>query len=181
MADESTGEKTEKASAKKLKDAREKGQVVRSRDLVVAAASLSITMLLAAAGASMMARMASRMTVGLSHLGDRPLAPITPVDLGTVAIADMGLLAIVVGPLLLIAAGVSVAGNVWQAGWVFAPERLTIDFTRLSPAQGFARLKPSQSWLDLIKTIVSVTAIAVLAVRIVTEIVADSPRLIWMA
>ena len=44
MADESTGEKTEKASPKKLKDAREKGQVVRSRDLVVALASLAITL-----------------------------------------------------------------------------------------------------------------------------------------
>jgi len=39
MADESTGEKTEKPSAKKLKDARGKGQVVRSKDLVVAAAA----------------------------------------------------------------------------------------------------------------------------------------------
>jgi flagellar biosynthetic protein FlhB len=181
MADESNGEKTEKASAKKLKEAREKGQVVRSRDLVVAAASLAITMLLAAAGGSMMARMADRMTIGLSHLGDRPLAPVSPADLGTVAIGDMRLLAVVVGPLLLLAATVSVAGNVMQAGWVFAPERLALDFSRLSPAQGFSRLKPAQSWLDLLKIIVSVTAIAVLAVRIVTEIVADSPRLIWMA
>jgi flagellar biosynthesis protein FlhB len=150
MADESQGEKTEKPSAKKLKDAREKGQVVRSRDLVIAAASLAITLLLATAGASMMARMASRMTAGLSHLGDHPLAPVSPSDLGTIAIGDMGLLAMVVGPLLFVAATVSVAGNVLQAGWVFAPERLTVDFTRLSPAQGFARLKPAQSWLDLV-------------------------------
>src|SRR4051794_15021325 len=132
MADESTGEKTEKPSAKKLKDARGKGQVVRSRDLVVAAASLAITLLLAGAGASMMARMASRMAVGLSHLGDHPLAPVNANELGTIAMADMGLLAMVVGPLLLVAATVSVAGNVMQAGWVFAPERLTLDFSRLS-------------------------------------------------
>jgi flagellar biosynthetic protein FlhB len=180
MANESTGEKTEKASAKKLKDAREKGQVVRSRDLVVAAASLAITMALATAGGSMMARMAARMTVGLSHLGDHPLAPVNSQELGTLAVADMGLIAMVAGPLLVIAAVVSVGGNVLQAGWVFAPERLTLDFTRLGPAQGFARLKPSQSWLDLVKMMISVTAIAVVAVRIVTEIVDDSPRLIWM-
>jgi flagellar biosynthetic protein FlhB len=181
MADESTGEKTEKPSAKKLKDARDKGQVVRSRDLVVAAASLAITLTLAATGASMLARMGSRMIAGLSHFADRPLAPINAEALGTMVANDIGLLAIVAGPLLLVAAAVSVGGNVLQAGWVFAPDKLQPDFSRLSPAQGFSRLKPSQSWLDLIKIIVSVTPIVFVAVRIVNEIVADSPRLIWMA
>ena len=36
MADESNGEKTEDATAKKLEDAREKGQVAMSNELVVA-------------------------------------------------------------------------------------------------------------------------------------------------
>jgi flagellar biosynthetic protein FlhB len=181
MADDSSGEKTEKPSAKKLKDARKKGQVVRSRDLVVAAASLAITMTLVATGASMMARMASRMTLGLSHLGDRPLAPVNTGELGILVMHDVGLLAMVTGPLLLVAAFVAVGGNLLQAGWVFSPEKMQPDFTRLSPAQGLSRLKPSQSWVDLIKIMVSVTPIAFVSVRIVNEIVADSPRLIWMA
>ena len=181
MADESTGEKTEKASGKKLADARKKGQVVRSHDLVVAASSLAITMAMVATGGSMMARMASRMTLGLSHLGDRPLAPVNNADLGTLVANDVGVLATVVGPLLAVAAFVAVAGNVVQAGWVFAPEKFQLNFSRLNPAQGFSRLMPSKSWLDLLKIIVSVTPIAYVAVRIVNEIVADSPRLIWMA
>jgi len=41
MADSSTGDKTEKASAQKLKKAREEGQVVRSRDLPRRSASWS--------------------------------------------------------------------------------------------------------------------------------------------
>jgi flagellar biosynthetic protein FlhB len=36
MADESTGDKTEKASQQKLKKSRQEGQVVRSRDLSTA-------------------------------------------------------------------------------------------------------------------------------------------------
>jgi flagellar biosynthetic protein FlhB len=181
MADESTGEKTEKPSAKKLKDARSKGQVVRSKDLVVAAASLAITATLAAIGAPMFGRMATRMTFGLAHIGDRPLVPVGVNDIGTMVTGDMALVAMVTGPLLLVAAFVSVAANVMQAGWVFAPEKLSLDFSRLSPAQGLGRLKPSQSWVDMIKMVVSVAPIAYLAVRIVTEIVADSPRLIWMS
>ena len=181
MAEGSTGEKTEKPSAKRLKDARNKGQVVRSRDLVVAAASLAITAALANTGASMLARVSSRMASGLSHLADHPLTPISGESLDSLVIADISLLGIVVGPLLVIAAFVSVAGNVLQAGWVFAPERMQPDFSRLSPTHGFSRLKPSQSWLDLIKVVISVTAIVFLSVRIGNEILADSPRLIWMA
>jgi flagellar biosynthetic protein FlhB len=181
MADDSSGEKTEKPSGKKLADARKKGQVVRSRDLVVAAASLAITLILVATGQSMMARMASRMTLGLSHLGDRPLAPVNAGGLGVLVMNDVAVLAIVTGPLLLVAGLVAVAGNVMQAGWVFSTEKLQPNFSRLNPAQGLSRLMPSSSWVDLIKIIVSVTPIAFVAVRIVNEIVADSPRLIWMA
>ena len=182
MADESSnGEKTEKASAKKLKDARERGQVVRSRDLVVAMASLSITLALAATGGSMMARLAARIGSGLTRIGDRPLASVTVVDLTTMIMGDLGLVALVAGPLLVTAAVISVGGNVAQTGWVFSTQGLTPNFTRLSPAQGLSRLKPSQSWLDLLKQAVSVTAISVLAVRIITEVIADSPRLMWMA
>ena len=36
MADSDTGDKTEKASAQKLRKAREQGQSVRSRDLTIA-------------------------------------------------------------------------------------------------------------------------------------------------
>jgi flagellar biosynthetic protein FlhB len=181
MAEQSTGEKTEKASARKLKEARDKGQVVRSRDLVVAFTSLAITLALASTGGAMMARLAGRMGAGLKQIGDRPLAAVSPVDLATMVTGDLALLALIAGPLLVAAAFVTVAGNVAQSGWVFTPENLQFHFERLSPSRGLARLKPSQSWVDLLKQAVSVTAIAVLAVRIVTDVIADSPRLIWMA
>jgi flagellar biosynthetic protein FlhB len=56
-----------------------------------------------------------------------------------------------------------------------------MDWTRLSPANGLARLKPSQSGLDLIKTLTAATAIAVLAYSIGRDVLIDSPRLAWMA
>jgi flagellar biosynthetic protein FlhB len=125
--------------------------------------------------------MGSRMTSDLSHLGDRPLAEVNTAALGILVMNDVAVVAMVTGPLLLLAAFVAVAGNVMQTGWVFSSEKLKLDFARLNPAQGFSRLMPATSWVDLIKIIVSVTPIAYVAVRIVNEIVADSPRLIWMA
>src|SRR5436190_1919253 len=126
---ESSGEKTEKPSAKKLKDAREKGQVVRSRDLVVAFVSLAITLALSAAGGAMMSRLAARLGAGLSRIGDRPLATLAPNDLATMVIGDLGLIGLIAGPLLITAALVSVGGNVAQSGWVVSAAGLTPDFT----------------------------------------------------
>ncbi len=173
-------EKTEKPSAKRLKDARERGQVVRSRDLVVALVSLAITLALTKTGAGMVARLGSRVTAGLQRLGDRPLESVSGAEITTLVGGDMVLLTLVVGPLLATAALVTLAGNVAQSGWVFAPERLTPDFTRLSPSTGFARLKPSQSGVDMLKMAISVAVVAAIAVGTVRGVMAESPALAQM-
>jgi flagellar biosynthetic protein FlhB len=180
MADASASEKTEKPTAKRLKDAREQGQVPRSQDLVAAAALLAVTAALARTGGNAITRLESRVAEGLHRTGDIGRGTITPADLASQVMSDLTLMAIVVGPLLATAAMVALAGHFGQSGWIFAPERLKPDFTRLSPANGLARLKPSQSWLDLLKTIAAATLIGILAYHIVFDVLADSPRLAWM-
>jgi flagellar biosynthetic protein FlhB len=178
---ESSGEKTEKPSAKKLKDARVKGQVIRSRDMVVALTSLALTLALTMAGPSMMARLAARLATGLTRIGERPLASMNGAEVATLASGDFILVAVIVGPLLATALIVTLAGNFAQAGWVFAPERLALDFSKLNPATGLKRLMPSQSGLDLLKMSISVTVISMVAWRIVRGVMQDSPRVAWMA
>jgi flagellar biosynthetic protein FlhB len=181
MSESSTAEKTEKPSAKKLKDARKKGQVVRSRDLVVALTSLALTAALMVTGSSMMTRLSARVASGLSRIGDRPLASMNAAEITTLVTGDFLLLGVIVGPLLATAVVVTLAGNVGQTGWVFAPEKLTLDFSRLNPGAGLKRLVPSQSGLDLVKTIVGVTVISMVAVHLVREVVQDTPRVAWMS
>lgn len=180
MAD-STAEKTEKPSAKKRRDAREKGQVPRSQDMVAAFTLLAVTGVLVQAGGAGLRRLAAHLAGELSRLADRAHGAAGPDDVTALMVGDLIVVGLVVGPLLLTAAGVAVAGHVAQSGWVFAPERLTPDVSRLSPAKGLARLKPSQSWLDLLKTMVVATAIGVLAYDVVASAIVDSPRLAWMA
>ncbi len=180
MADNSTGEKTERPSPKRLRDAREKGQVARSHDLVAAAALLAVTAALAQTGPAGMARLGARLADGLARLDDHARGTATPNDVTALLTGDLAVVALVAGPLLLTAAVVALAGHFGQTGWVFAPQRLTPDWSRLSPAQGLARLKPSQSGLDLLKTLATATVIGVLAYHVAAEAVADSPRLAWM-
>lgn len=181
MSEQSSSEKTEKPSAKKFKDAREKGSVARSPDLVAAVALLAITAMLARTSASGLGRLQARMAQGLSQFDATGRGAVNANDLTTLLIGDLGTTALVVGPLLVTAAAVAVAGNVMQTGWVSSMEKLTPDWSRLSPSTGLARLTPSQSGLDLIKTLAVATVISVIAYQVGKVILFDSPRLAWMA
>jgi flagellar biosynthetic protein FlhB len=178
---ESSSEKTEKPSAKKFKDAREKGQVARSQDVVAAVTLLAVTAVLVRTSANGIGRIQARLTQGLSHFGDKTIEGINANDLTSLIVADLGTMALVVGPLLATAAGVAVIGSLMQTGWVFSAEKLTPDFTRLSPSNGLQRLKPSQSGIDLLKTLAAATVIGVIAYQVGKGILFDSPRLAWMA
>lgn len=180
MSDQGTGEKTEKPSAKRLKEAREKGQIARSQDLVAALGLLGVTLALARTGASGFARMEQRVANGLAHLGDSARASIDLHDLANQVATDLLLLGMVAGPIVLTAAGVALAGNFTQTGWVFAPERLTPDWSRLSPKNGWSRLKPSVSGVDLLKAILAAAIVSALAWQVIREVLGDAPRLTWL-
>ena len=181
MSDQSSSEKTEKPSAKKFKDAREKGQVARSQDVVAAVTLLAVTAVLVRTSTAGVGRIQARLAEGLSHFGEKGRAAVNANDLTSLVVADLGTMAMVAGPLLATAAAVAIIGSVLQTGWVFSTEKLTPDFTRLSPSNGIQRLKPSQSGLDLIKTLAAATVIAVIAYQVGKAILFDSPRLAWMA
>jgi flagellar biosynthetic protein FlhB len=175
------GEKTEKPSAKRLKDARERGQVARTRELGMAAGSLAATGMLVGFGPSMARRLADVLTSGISRLGRAPVQDLQAVDLTGLIVASGATLALVVGPIALIAAGSSVTTAVSQGGFNFAPKALTPSWERLSPANGIKRLGFKQSGMETIKAAVIVTVISVLAWRIGRETFLDSARLPWMS
>jgi len=177
---ESSSEKTEKPSQKKMRDAREKGQIPRSRDLVVALATLAVTVALTRFGPDMAERLGRNMIGGLSSVADRAHAALTPDDVGLVMMSTGGALTLIVGPLLLIGAVIGLAGNVMQSGWVTSADGLTWKWERLSPAQGIQRLKPSQSGIDLLKTILMATFMTWIATDIVRDLIATAPTLAAM-
>ncbi|MGE3508773.1 MAG: flagellar biosynthesis protein FlhB [Vicinamibacterales bacterium] len=181
MAETPTSERTEKPSPKKLRDAREKGQVPRSRDLSVAAASLGVTMAFDYFGARLMERLTGRMALGLQTFADHPLRTLTPAELTSGLVGDAAGLALVVGPLMAAAAVVGVGTTIAQGGWVVSSTPIRLDWTRLNPANGFKRLAPSQSGVDLLKTVAGAVTLSVLSYTVARELVEDSARLIWLS
>ena len=141
---ESSGEKTEKPSAKKYREARERGQVARSQDIVAAAGLLCVTAALARTGANSIGRIQARLADGLTHFADGARGSIAANDLTPLIIQNLAAFGVIVAPVIATAAFVAIGGSLAQTGWVFSPSKLTMDWTRLSPANGLSRLKPSQ-------------------------------------
>src|SRR5262245_38884966 len=137
-----SSEKTEKPSPKRLKEAREKGNIPRSKDLAVAVASVASTAVFVTCGHLMIARMSSAIAEGTERLGRSPMTEVKPDEMTGIVMHSGWLLAMLVGPIAVAAAGAGVFAMVAQGGFNFAPAALTPSFDRLNPANGIRRLSP---------------------------------------
>jgi flagellar biosynthetic protein FlhB len=173
-------ERTEKPTPKKLREAREKGQVARSRDLALAAASIAATVALAKLGSRLLSGLAEHLASDLAHFGDSPLRVISAGDINARVIQGAGLIALLVGPIAMATMLVGVAMHGFQGGWVFAPNALQFNWSRLNPASGFKRFGMQQSGADTLKTLVSVSAITYLAWRVVEGAINEAPQMAWL-
>ena len=174
-------EKTEQPTAHRLKDARKKGQIARSRDLAMAAASVVSIIALAQLGEYTVGRLLDLLSRGLSTMGDDPLRVITAGEL-TALVANGALqLAILVGPLALVTSIAAVGMHGFQGGWSFAPGALNLNWSRLSPANGVKRFAFSQSGVETLKALVAFTAVGYFGWRAVQNLTLEVNGLAWMS
>jgi flagellar biosynthesis protein FlhB len=178
MAD-STEEKTEKPTFKKYKEAHDSGKVARSRDLSVAIASLAVTIAIASLGPALVAQLTTAVGNGLTRLGNTPTASITSGELSALVISNGWVLLVAAGPLLVVGGLAGLFGNVVQSRVVLAP--LKLNFAALNPAEGLKKLAPKQSGVDLVKTMLAVTALSLLSVQVIRELLIAAPQLSWLS
>ena len=177
MAD-STGERNLKPSAKRIRDARKRGQVPRSRDLAGAMGLVAATAVLGGFGGSLLNRLGLFVAGTLERLDTVALAQLAAEDLSVLAMSSGMLIAVVVGPIAFAVVAAGVATSFAQGGFNFSVTPLQPKLQRLSPKSGLQRLKPSQSGIELIKAVVATTILAVLAWRVGQQLVMDVPRLV---
>jgi len=181
MADSSAGERTEKPTGKKLKDAKERGQVARSQSLTGAVTLATVALVLSWFGAQMVTTIAARLASGIGSLADHAHGDIEATGVATQLVADAGLLVRVAGPPAVIAGIIAVLAGLAQVGWVLSPKALEINWERLSPASGLARLKPMQALPELVKSLLSMTVIAWVAYIFVKACFVAAPSLMGMS
>ena len=150
MAEDSDLEKTEQPSQRKLDQAREKGQVARSRELSTFAVLLAGGGVLWFMGASFTQHMVKLLHDGLTL--DRELA-FNP-DLMIPRLYDLSLDALITFlPFLLAVMLAAAFSPLLLNGWMFSIEALQPKFSKMNPVSGIARMFSMNSLVELVKAI----------------------------
>ncbi|MES2150398.1 MAG: flagellar biosynthesis protein FlhB [Pseudomonadota bacterium] len=150
MAEDSDAEKTEPASAKRLEQAREEGDVPRSREvatftvLMAAGAGLWFT------GGSVVRQLNAAMVSGLAM--DRVQAFDSDVLLNRIT-NDVGSVLLACMPLALAVMLVALASPLLIGGWLFSAKAFAPNFLKLNPAKGLANMFSSNALVELLKAI----------------------------
>ncbi len=162
MADNETSkqDRTEQPSAKRLEDARERGQVPRSRELAMTAVVLAGAVALLA-GRDYFARGSARLLkLGLQLPRDMLFdGGALPRALQSGLVAGLEVLL----PLAVVTIVAAFAGAVALGGWAFSGEALTPKFSKLNPIAGFGRILSWNGIVELVKALAKFALVAVVA------------------
>jgi flagellar biosynthetic protein FlhB len=163
------GDRTEKPTARRLREARKKGQIARSRDLGQAVSLAAAIGALAWYGDALLAGLGVAVTQGLEQMGRGPTRDLRIEDLSPMLFDGLRTVVVLVGPLAGAVALAIVATHTLQGGWLFATESLQLNWSRLSPANNLKRLGLSMAGLDLVKMIVVATILTLLAFQVIAH------------
>ena len=152
-----SGEKTEQPTPKKLRDARKKGQVAKSREVVSSALILSLVgMLMVFSGYYM------------AHLGNLMLLPAAFINLPFLQALDLVLenllqeLAYITLPFLLVATVVVISAHLIQHGLLFSLESVKPDLKKLNPIEGAKKIFSIKSLMEFFKSTLKVVLLSLL-------------------
>lgn len=134
------GEKTEPATPRRRMEARSKGQVARSQDLVAALLLLTGFVTLAIVGPQLWKSLLAVME-GTLHADTPTTADNVLVVAANAAINGAKSIAPFLGVLIV----VTLIALYMQTGWLFTTQPLTPNFSRLNPLEGFKRLLSPRS------------------------------------
>ena len=175
---EQGGERTEEPSPKRLQDARERGQVPRSRELTTFATMIGGSVALVAVGGSLAGRLSQTMRQGLAI---DPLKLSNPDSMMMSSLGDACISAVMV---LLPVFGVVIAliflSSVALGGWNFSLQAMAPDFSRLSPLAGIGRLFGLRGASELGKALLKFAVVGGVCAAIVAWISRDVMSLAHM-
>ncbi len=150
------GEKTEEPTAKKLDDARNEGNVAKSKDLVTAVVLLVTFFLLKSLiGSIGYGLMEIYSTVyRLIPTYANPYHDEVSINAVKSLLIDMVIASVkLVWPLLAVGFVLTIIGEVLQVKWKVTFKPMQPKFSKLNPISGFKRMFSSQSIMNLIKSV----------------------------
>lgn len=157
------GDKTEKATPKKLDDARKEGRVARSSDLINGFMLLLMFFVLKLFGGIMANLFLDSFVKYYNKASDISMEVFDvkqAVNLSNEIVIDIVIASL---PVLIGSFIVALVGNIVQVGWKVTGKPLKPKLDRLNPIGGLKRMFSQEKVVELIKSILKVLAIALVA------------------
>ena len=178
MAEEQTGqERSEQPTAKRLTEARKKGQVARSRELNTLLVMLVSALTLWLFSASAMTGFIAIVSEALSPNGDVLREPeLIPVHLMRVMMSALVLIA----PFLAITVVAALAGPALIGGMLFSAEAIAFKAEKLDPIKGLGRVFSTKGLIELVKALLKFFLVLGVAVLIYKFLERDVMSLITL-
>ncbi|SFU63887.1 EscU/YscU/HrcU family type III secretion system export apparatus switch protein [Pseudoduganella namucuonensis] len=173
MAENSTGDKSEKASAQKLKKSREEGQVVRSRDLATALGILVTLKLFIWLLPSYMLDFRELFHQSFATFEAEGALENTG---STIFATAMWLLIKMIVPLFVVPLAI-VLGGLVPGGWVFSSKHWEPKLERFSPVTNLGRLFSGKHWFEFGLSVAKSVVLCWVLVHVATSTLADYTRL----
>ena len=169
---ESAGEKTELPTPKKLRDAREKGQVCTSKDITSTAILVVLFAILAWMGVTLMNDMETMLRFLSGRIADNDVAAVR--DSSTMAALLICKHSFI---FVAVAAVIGIVGNVAQIGFLFTFEPIIPKLEKLNPVEGAKKIFSAKNFFEFLKNVVKVSFLSYLLYKIIW---ASVPELLTM-
>lgn len=160
MAQETGQERTEQATPKRIREAREKGQIARSKELttlfILLASGLGFLLL----GRRIIDGLLLTMQSNFQLPREKIFGQTNLLDL---LINELINSLLSLSPLLLLLVAAALFGPMALGGWAFSAEALSLKWERLNPVSGVKRIISWKSLVELVKALAKFCFIAVVA------------------
>jgi flagellar biosynthetic protein FlhB len=157
MAEESGAEKTEEPTARKLRNARDEGQVARSVELPAAAVTIGAVLVMFMMGSYWMKQMAEIFASGFKF--DRKTLD-NPDLMVTTFAHHLGQSFLLIVPVLMVTAVLAILSSGATGGYLFSLKSILPNFGKLSVMSGIGRMFGARAAVELIKSILKFTLVA---------------------
>lgn len=172
---EDSSDKTEKPTRKRLRDARKKGDVPKSKELTSTIMVLGWLLLLALMGPYVFGRLDELFEQTLRAAADRQVA------LWVMPLAQEAawLLLIVLAIALVAAFTLAAACEFLQVGPIFAAEKAKPDIERLNPAEGTKKMFSQDNLVELAKSFLKTIAVTGIVVLVLFSYLDEILKLVY--
>ncbi len=170
MAEDSGQEKTEEPTQKRLTDAKNKGQIARSRELNTFLMMIVSAWLLMSQGERVGQGLLTMMKNNFHVSRDVIFEPQATIVFFKQAMSD-GLL--LIAPLLAILTVTAILAPIALGGWIFNMETIMPKFDKLDPIKGLPKLFSMNGLVELLKAMLKITLVGTIGWLLFNSIFAE--------